>query len=127
MHSLPIHLLISLFPVICFKLPITRTFFNFPRRFELSGVNWIFPPGILCTNRPPPPPPPYILLTCPERNLTIFYGIHSSICDLDSFIQSNKGSLQAKQIKNPKQIEKLNKCQHSNYPTLLVAIPLHFV
>ena len=40
LHSLPIHLFISLFPVICFELPITtRTFFDFPRRFELSGVN----------------------------------------------------------------------------------------
>ena len=43
-----------------------------------------------------PRPPPYNLLTGPERNLTIFYGIHSSIGDFDSFIQSNKGSLQAK-------------------------------
>ena len=30
---------ICLFPVICFKLPITRTFFDLPRRFELSGVD----------------------------------------------------------------------------------------
>ena len=30
---------ICLFPVICFKLPITRTFFDFPRRFELSVVD----------------------------------------------------------------------------------------
>ena len=43
-----------------------------------------------------PHPPLYNPLTRPERNLTIFYGIHSSICDFDSFIQSNKGSLQAK-------------------------------
>ena len=33
---LPIHLLISLLPVICFKLPITRTFFDLPWRFRLS-------------------------------------------------------------------------------------------
>ena len=42
--SLPIHLLISLFLVICFERPLTRTpdnsnFFWFPRRFELSEVN----------------------------------------------------------------------------------------
>ena len=30
---------IFLFPVICFELPLTRTFFDFPRRFELSGVD----------------------------------------------------------------------------------------
>ena len=35
----PIHSLILLFQVICFKLPITRTLFDFPRRFELSGVH----------------------------------------------------------------------------------------
>ena len=40
LHSLPIHLLISLFPVICFKLPITRTFFLSPRWFKLWGVDW---------------------------------------------------------------------------------------
>ena len=33
----PIHLLISLLLVICFKL--TRTFFDFPCRFKLSGVD----------------------------------------------------------------------------------------
>ena len=38
LHSLPSHLLICLLQVICFKFPITRTFFDFPRRFELSGV-----------------------------------------------------------------------------------------
>ena len=38
--TLPVHLLnIFLFPVICFELPITRTFFDFPRRFELSEVD----------------------------------------------------------------------------------------
>ena len=37
---LPVHLLnIFLFPVICFELPITRTFFDFARRFELSEVD----------------------------------------------------------------------------------------
>ena len=40
LHSLPIHLLICLFPVICFKLPITRTFFLSPRWFKLWGVDW---------------------------------------------------------------------------------------
>ena len=34
-----IHLRIFLFPVICFELAITRIFFNFPRRFELLGVD----------------------------------------------------------------------------------------
>ena len=32
-------MLISLFPVIFFELPIIRTIFNIPRRFELSGVD----------------------------------------------------------------------------------------
>ena len=32
------HFLISLFPVICLKLPITRTFFNLPRRFRCPGA-----------------------------------------------------------------------------------------
>ena len=32
---------ISLLLVICFELPITRTIFDFPRRFELSGVDCI--------------------------------------------------------------------------------------
>ena len=30
---------LSLLPAIFFELPITRTFFDFPWRFELSGVN----------------------------------------------------------------------------------------
>ena len=30
--SIFLHLLVSLFPVICFELPITGTFFNFPKR-----------------------------------------------------------------------------------------------
>ena len=43
--------LLLLFPVIGFELPITRTFFDFPRGFELSSVDtfkgaknikWIF-------------------------------------------------------------------------------------
>ena len=38
LHSLLIILPIYLLPVICFKLPITRTFFNFPGWFLLSGV-----------------------------------------------------------------------------------------
>ena len=29
-------------PVICFKLPITQTLFDFPRRFQLSGVDCIW-------------------------------------------------------------------------------------
>ena len=33
------HFFISLFLVICFKLPTTQTFFYFPRRFEWLGVN----------------------------------------------------------------------------------------
>ena len=33
---------ICLFPVICFDLTITRTFFGFHRRFELSGVDCSF-------------------------------------------------------------------------------------
>ena len=38
--TLFMHLLnVFLFPAICFKVPITRTFFDFPRRFELSGVD----------------------------------------------------------------------------------------
>ena len=37
--AFPAHLLICLFPVTCFKLPLTGTFFDFPRRFELSGVD----------------------------------------------------------------------------------------
>ena len=41
LHSLPIHLLISLFPVFCFKLPITRTFFRSPRWFKLWGGAWL--------------------------------------------------------------------------------------
>ena len=36
-----LHLLVSLFPVICFELPITWTFFNFPWRFKLSGVDCV--------------------------------------------------------------------------------------
>ena len=44
LHSLPIHFLIFLFPVICFELLITRIFFfYFPRRFELSGVICLVP------------------------------------------------------------------------------------
>ena len=44
LHSLPIHFLIFLFPVICFELPITRIFFfDFPSRFELSGVICLVP------------------------------------------------------------------------------------
>ena len=44
LHSLPIHLLLSLFPVICLalKLLITQTFFGLPRRFESSGVKLYF-------------------------------------------------------------------------------------
>ena len=30
-----------IFPVICFELPVTQTFFFFPKRFELSGVDCI--------------------------------------------------------------------------------------
>ena len=41
MHSLPVHLLISLFLVIWFDFLITRTFFDFPARIELSVVNCI--------------------------------------------------------------------------------------
>ena len=37
--AFPPHLHICLLPVACFELPITRTFFDFPRRFELSGVD----------------------------------------------------------------------------------------
>ena len=37
LHSLPIHFLISLFPVICFELSVTQTF----SEFELSGVDCI--------------------------------------------------------------------------------------
>ena len=37
----PIHLPTSIFPFICFELLITRTFFNFRTRFELSGVHCI--------------------------------------------------------------------------------------
>ena len=44
LHSLPIHFHIFLFPVYCFELPMTRTFFfDFPRRFELSGVICLVP------------------------------------------------------------------------------------
>ena len=39
LHSLLIILHICLLPVACFELPIIRTFFDFPRRFELSGVD----------------------------------------------------------------------------------------
>ena len=47
LHSLSIHLLISLLWLFAsssrqLKLPLTRTFFDFPWRFELAGVNWIF-------------------------------------------------------------------------------------
>ena len=38
---LPTHLFISLFSVISFELPITWTFFDFARRFELSGVDYL--------------------------------------------------------------------------------------
>ena len=38
LHS-PSHLLVSAFQVIYFELPITRTFLDFPRRFELPGVD----------------------------------------------------------------------------------------
>ena len=31
--------LLHILTVIYFKLPITRTFFDFPRRFKLSGVD----------------------------------------------------------------------------------------
>jgi len=46
------HFFISLFSVICFKLPITQTFFYFPRRFEWLGVNcsYIVFTAILFTN-----------------------------------------------------------------------------
>ena len=37
----PIYLLTFLIPVISFKLSITRTFFDYPKRFELSGVSCI--------------------------------------------------------------------------------------
>ena len=37
----PVYFLIPLFLVICFELPITRTIFDFPRRFELSGFDCI--------------------------------------------------------------------------------------
>ena len=41
LYYLPIHLIIFLFLVICFKLSTTQPFFfYFPRRFELSGVNY---------------------------------------------------------------------------------------
>ena len=33
---MPIHLLIALFPVVCFELLITQTYFDLPRRFKLS-------------------------------------------------------------------------------------------
>ena len=36
---LPFRLLISLFPVIGFEIPITRAFFDFPRGLKLSGVD----------------------------------------------------------------------------------------
>ena len=39
LHFLPFRLLISLFPVICFEMPITRTFFDFPTGLKLSGVD----------------------------------------------------------------------------------------
>ena len=42
LHSLPIHLLISLRPVICFKLPITRTFFLFPKKVRVLGSRQYF-------------------------------------------------------------------------------------
>ena len=41
LHPHPIHLLIFLLPVICFKIPITRTLFDFPKRFQLPGVHCI--------------------------------------------------------------------------------------
>ena len=41
----PSHLLVSVFQVIYFELPITRTFLDFPRRFELPGVD----SGYFCT------------------------------------------------------------------------------
>ena len=46
------HFFISLFLVICFKLPTTQTFFYFPRRFEWLGVNcsYIVFIAILFTN-----------------------------------------------------------------------------
>ena len=37
--AFPPRLLICLFPVICLELSITRTFFDFSRRAELSGVD----------------------------------------------------------------------------------------
>ena len=39
LHSLLIILHICLLPVACLELLITRTVFDFPRRFELSGVD----------------------------------------------------------------------------------------
>ena len=36
----------SLLPAISFEFPITRTFFDFPWRFELSGVDYIKTPKI---------------------------------------------------------------------------------
>ena len=33
---------IFIFPVVCSELPITRTIFDFPRRFEFLGVDCIF-------------------------------------------------------------------------------------
>ena len=46
-----IHLLVSLFPVICFELPITGTFFNFPKRSVVGHGSG----GAGGASVPPPP------------------------------------------------------------------------
>ena len=46
-----IHLLVSLFPVICFELPITGTFFNFPKRSVVGHRSG----GAGGASVPPPP------------------------------------------------------------------------
>ena len=60
-----IHLLVSLFPVICFELPITGTFFNFPKRSVVGHGS-----GGAGGASVPPPPPHFCRII---NNFLIFY------------------------------------------------------
>ena len=64
--SIFLHLLVSLFPVICFELPITGTFFNFPKRSVVGHGSG----GAGGASVPPPPPPHFCRII---NNFLIFY------------------------------------------------------
>ena len=59
------HLLVSVFPVICFELPITGIFFNFPKRSVVGHGS-----GGAGGASVPPPPPHFCRII---NNFLIFY------------------------------------------------------